>query len=160
MPLRLFVALAALLFSLDARAQSFGFQRVDFISEDLGTFVNYELPTMPAYPLGGALRFVEQVKVVFDLPMEGWSVGASISSQSLAYEVPLQGLPGFYWSAALQTRLLLPRGVTTGVAWRWKHLRLGAGVSIASSAAWSHLDWSSWSVLPTIGIGVGRAFGE
>ena len=152
---------ATLALSLPAAAGEFRFDRVDLVSEDTGLWLNHELPAAPAYPVRAALRFVTQVKVVFALPgLEGLQAGASLSSQSIALERPLElgFLPkGFAWHAGVQTRWLMPRGAFGGVAYRWKHLRVSAGVSALSGASWAHPTWSSWTVVPTLGIGIGRA---
>lgn len=149
----------AALFALPAQADDFGFDRVDLISEDTGLWLNHELTSAGAYPTRAALRFVTQVKVVFRLPgLEGLRAGASLSSQSVSLERPIElgFVPdGFYWHAGLQTRLLMPRGVFGGVAYRWKRLRIGAGVSALSGASWATPTWASWTVVPTLGLGVG-----
>ncbi len=135
-----------------------GFDRVDLVSEDLGTWLHYDVPMAPHNVQAVGLRFVEQVKVSFRLPVKGLYAGASLSSQSLTYEHPLLGGPGghgLYATGALQTRLLLPRGVTAGVAWRWGHLRVGASLAAFSETSWARPNWQQWTVLPTLGVGVG-----
>lgn len=159
MPVILRTLVLSLVLSLPAQAAGFGFDRVDLVSEDTGLWLNHEVPSAGAYPTRAALRFVTQVKVVFDLPgLEGLQAGASLSSQSVSLERPLDlgFLPkGFYWHAGLQTRLLMPRGVFGGLAYRWKWFRVGAGVSALSGASWATPTWSSWTVVPTLGLGVG-----
>lgn len=148
-------ALAAL--AAPARAEAgWGFDRVDIVSEDPGTWLNYELPVAGTYPTRAALRFVTQIRPVWTTPIEGLTFGTSIQSQSLSYERPLPFLPQLHWNVTLQTRLLLPRGVNAGLAWRWKWFRIGAGVSASTAASWSAIDYRAWNVLPVLGIGVGR----
>lgn len=130
--------------------------RVDLVSEDPGTWVNYDLPVVGANSTATVLRFVEQLKLVWRTPVERLFVGTSIASQSLVYEHPLLE-KSLFLSAGLQTKLLLPRGITAGLAWRAGYVRLGAGVSVLSSASWSNLNWTRWSVLPTVGVGIAFA---
>lgn len=131
-------------------------ERVDIVSEDPGTWVNYELPMAGVSPITAGVRFLEQVKVVWTTPVPGLAVGTSYASQSVVYERLLLPRQGISWDVGLQTKLLLPRGVFGGLAWRWWRLRLGLGVSLTSSASWAHLDWTHWMVVPTLGLGVGR----
>jgi len=133
------------------------FDRVDLVSEDPGTWVNYDVPLAATYALPATVRFVEQIKPVVALPWQGWYAGASLASQSLAYERPLLPQANLYWSAGLHTRLLLPRGIHGGLAWRQGMVRLAMGVSVTSESSWARPSWRQWFVLPTIGIGVGPA---
>lgn len=137
---------------------SLAFDRVDLISEDPGTWLNDDLPMVKVNGIATALRFVTQIKTVIQLPVENLYLGLSLQSQSLAYEAPLVKGGAFFWSVALQTRYLMPTGAFAGLAWRCSRIRLAAGVSAASSASWARPNWSHWSVVPTLGIGVGRAF--
>ncbi len=139
---------------------SFGFDRVDVLSEDPGTWLHYDLPYAAIFPASPALRFATQVKVVWRTPLRGLLLGTSLRSISAVIEAPilLREAHGLYWTAGLQSRLLCPSGLMAGLAWRWGPLRLGAGLSLLSSASWSHLRWSHWVALPTVGIGVGRRY--
>jgi len=130
--------------------------RVDLLSEDPGTWIHYEAPTFGTYPTRPGLRFVTQVKPVWNTRWEGVTLGTSLSSQSLVVESPLLPDQGVTWSAGVQSILLFPRGATAGVAWRWKFLRVGAGVSAVSAGTWSRPGGlAQWTVLPTLGVGVG-----
>jgi hypothetical protein len=131
-----------------------GFDRVDLLSEDIGTFLSYDLMELPVYPLKPAVRFVEQAKVVFRLPWQGFHVGASIASQSLVYEHPV-GPKGLHLTGGLVTRLLFPRGLLAGVAYRFGHFRVGLSVSAFSSGSWSAPGSFQLTVLPSLGLGVG-----
>ncbi len=136
-----------------------GFDRVDLVSEDLGTWLHYDLPMAPHNVQAAGLRFVEQVKVSFRLPVEGLYAGASLSAQSLTYEHLLLGNAfeghGLYATGGVQTRLLLPRGATAGVAWRWGRVRVGASLAAFSETSWARPNWQQWTFLPTLGVGVG-----
>lgn len=136
----------------------FGFDRVDILSEDTGTFLHYEVPMASARADITAVRFLEQVKPVFTTPVKGLYLGASISSQSVVYEYPLLPRYGLFATGGIQTRLLLPRGALAGVAWRWSWFRVGVSVSALSQASWMRPNWTHWDFLPTLGIGVGQAF--
>ena len=143
------------------RSAGFGFDRVDLLSEDPGTFLHYDAPMAGQNLQAFGMRFIEQVKVVARLPLPSlsaggrWYAGASVQSQSLSYEHPLLKDSGLYATGALQTRLLLPRGVTAGLAFRTGVLRVGVSVSAFSQASWARPNWQQWSVLPTLGVGLG-----
>jgi hypothetical protein len=128
-------------------------ERVDLLAEDPGTWINYELPAAPGYMTTPAIRFVEQVKLVWATPMAGVTVGTSLISQSVAYQRPLP-VAGLAWSAGVQTSMGLPRGVFGGVSWRAGRVRVAAGASAVSSASWARREWSTWEVLPTVGVGI------
>jgi len=133
---------------------SAGFDRVDLISEEIGTFLNYDLLEVPLYPLKPTMRFAEQVKVSFRLPWSGFYVGASIASQSLTYEFPV-GPKGLFVTGGVVTRLLFPRGVIAGAAYRVGRFRFGFSLSAFSSGSWSAPGSFQWTLLPSLGIGVG-----
>lgn len=143
--------------SLTLAAAPVRLDRVDLLSEDKGTFLNYDLPMAGAYVPITAGRFVEQVKVVLALPANLYA-GASIASQSLSYEGPLwrsQDGRGLFWTASVHTRLLMPYGIHAGVAWRFGLLRVGVGASASSQASWARPAWSEWKVLPVLALGIG-----
>ncbi len=148
------IALATLVVSLES---PIGFDRVDIVSEDTGTWLNYELPMATVTPATSVVRFVEQVKPVWTTPVPGLTIGTSNASQSVGYERALLERYGLSWSVGLHTKLLLPRGVFAGVAWRWWRLRVAVGASLTSSASWARLDWTNWTLVPTLGLGIGRA---
>ncbi len=142
---------------------TFGFDRVDLVSEDRGTWLNYDLPMFSGYALSGVVRLVEQVKVSLRLPWQGFYLGLSIASQSLTFEGAIARRLGLFWTVGLQTRLLFPAGVLAGVAWRVAWFRVGVSVSAFTTRGWANLSGSGSGafpvhVLPTIGLGVGRAF--
>jgi len=140
------------------RSASFGFDRVDLLSEDPGTWLHYEMPMMGTYPTAPALRFVEQVKVVFGLPVKGLYAGVAIGSQSLVYEYPLLADKGVFLTGGLQTRLLFPRGVLLGLAWRVGMFRFGASLSAITGGTWQRPGDTALLLLPTVGVGIGRAY--
>jgi hypothetical protein len=145
--------------SLALAAAPVRFDRVDVLSEDGGTFLNYDLPLSSVYYSSqvGA-RFLEQVKAVITLPVTGLYAGASVASQSLAYEGMLWRTwdgRGLVWTTSLHTRLLLPYGAHVGVAWRFGYVRLGAGASVSTQATWTHREWNQWRVLPVLALGFG-----
>lgn len=153
MPLILSVVAASLTLAAPVR-----FDRVDVLSDDAATFLNDDLTLMTAYPAAVAGRFLEQVKPVFTLPVEGLYAGISIASQSVSFEGPLwksQDGRGLFWTASVHTRLLLPYGVHAGVAWRWGPLRVGLGASASSQATWARPAWGEWLVLPALAVGLG-----
>lgn len=131
-------------------------QRVDLLSEDPGLWLPQEAPRLRADALTPAVRFVTQIKVVWDLPVRGLGFGVSLDSQSLVYEYPLLPQANLSLSVGLQTRLLLPRGGLVGVAWRGGPVRVGLSLSVFSEASWSRVDYGYWTALPTLGLGIGR----
>ncbi len=147
---------ALLLAAPQAQAAKFRFQRVDLISEAPGSFLNYDLPMFDVNLQTSAIRWVEQIQVVFELPVQGLSAGISLDSQTLCYERPLLPAAGLYYGGGIQTDLLMPRGLLVDSSWRWRRLRLAVGASAVSGSTWRRPDWTSWDLLPTAGIGVGR----
>lgn len=139
-----------------AAPPAFGFDRVDLLSEDPGTWLHHDVPLLPGYPVIPLVRFVEQVKPVFHLPVRGLYAGVSIGSQSLVYEHPLWEEKGLFWSAGLQTRLLYPSGALLGVAWRFSRFRVGLSLSCFTDSGWGRPVPGAVSFLPTLGFGIGR----
>ncbi|HEY8207378.1 MAG TPA: hypothetical protein VIG99_07855 [Myxococcaceae bacterium] len=137
-----------------APSWSFGFDRVDLISEEIGSFLNYDVLEVRVYPLKPVLRFVEQVKVVFRLPWTGLYVGASIESQSLTYELPV-GPKGLFLTGGVVTRLLFPRGAIAGAAYRVGNFRFGLSLSAFTSGSWSAPGSFQWTFFPSLGFGLG-----
>jgi hypothetical protein len=133
---------------------SAGFDRVDLISEEIGTFLNYDVLEVTLYPLKPTMRFVEQVKVSFRLPWSGFYAGASIASQSLTYEWAV-GPKGLFLTGGVVTRLLFPRGVIAGAAYRVGNFRFGFSLSAFSSGSWSAPGSFQWTALPSLGVGIG-----
>lgn len=132
--------------------------RVDILSEDAGTFLHYDLPLARAYFPTTGVRFLEQVKVVFALPVTGLYAGASIASQGVSYEGMLwrtQEGRGLVWNASVHTRLLMPYGAHAGLAWRFGIMRVGAGASVSTEATWARPSWTQWRVLPVLAVGIG-----
>lgn len=135
-----------------------GFDRVDLVAEDTGTFLHFEAPMAAVRADITAVRFLEQVKPVWTTAVKGLYVGTSIGSQSIVYEHPLLAQHGLFATGGLQTRLLLPRGALAGVAWRWKRLRVGLSLSALSQASWARPNWQQWQFLPSLGVGIGRSY--
>lgn len=145
------------------------FERVDVISEDPGLWVSNEAPRLIADPLTPTIRFLMQVKPVWRTPVKGLSFGISLGSQSLVYEhpvlalapalasVPILASARLSVSVGLQTRLLLPRGALVGLSWWMGPVRIGAGLSVFSEASWNHVDYRTWTAIPTLGLGFGFA---
>ena len=133
------------------------FDRVDLIAEDPSLWVNDDLARLSHVPRLGAVRYVSQVKVVFELPGDGVYFGSSLSSQSIVGERLIVSKLPIYGYAGMQAGLFLPRGFVGGLAYREGPLRIGIGFSALSSATWRRPDWSVWSWLPAVGIGFGRA---
>ena len=129
-------------------------QRIDLLSEDPGTWLNDELPSVLAGPARPGLRLLEQVKFVWRTPVPRLTIGTSLTSQSVAYDRPLFGLENLTVGLCLYTRLLLPRGVYADLAWHRGPLRLAVGLSALSNASWARPQWDWWRFLPTVGIGV------
>ena len=131
------------------------FDRVDFISEDRGLWLNYEVAALGYYPTRGMIRWLNQVKGVWKVPLKNSYIGISVASQSVVYEQPI-AFENMYLTAGIQSQLLLPNGFTLGAAWRDKGFRIGLGLSATSEATWSRVTYSYWSLLPTLGFGYGK----
>lgn len=139
-----------------AQGASLHLQRLDLLSEVPGSFVNYDLPMARVNGVTTAMRWVEQITLVVDLPVEGLSTGVSLGAQTLWYERALAPKAGLFAGAGLQTDLLLPKGAVMDLSWRWSRMRLGLGVCATSGASWRAPSWRAWDVLPTVGLGLGR----
>lgn len=57
----------------------------------------------------------------------------------------------------MQTTLLLPPGVYGDVAIRLGPVRIAVGASVLSGATWAAPDYNYWALMPTLGLGIGRA---
>lgn len=132
-------------------------ERIDLISEDPGTWALEDLPRLGYSPRSAALRWLEQVRFVAELPRFNVVLGASVASQSISYRFRITPRAKIYASAGLTTRLGLPRGVLLGAETWAGPVRLGLGLHLASDARWADPNWSQWRALPGIGIGLGRA---
>lgn len=156
LPLSLLATL--LLAAVPAGAAPVRLDRVDLLSEDVPTFLHYDVPMARAYPAATLFRGVSQVKAVLALPVDGLYAGLSLASQSVVLEGPLlrsaEGR-GLFWSAGVHTRLLLPAGVQAGLAWRVGPMRLGLSLNVSSDARWARPAWTEWRVLPALGLGFG-----
>lgn len=128
------------------------FDRLDLLSEERGMWLNYEVAGLTTYPTRAAVRWINQVKGVWHGPWPRSYIGISIASQSLVWEHPLP-VSHLMLSTGLQSQMLLPNGITVGLAWRHKRLRIGFGISATSEATWSRIAYQYWSVLPTVGLG-------
>ena len=131
------------------------FDRVDLLADDPGVWMNDDLQRFSQTPRLASIRFVGQVKAVLSLP-KGIYLGASLSSQSLTIERLIAPNLPVYGYAGVQTSLLLPRGAQVGLAIRQGGFRVSAGLSGLSSATWARPDWSVWTLLPTLAVGIGR----
>ena len=129
---------------LSAMAAPLSFDRIDVLSEDPGTWFNYEIPTLHAYPTKGLVRWVAQIKPVWKTSIDGLYLGTSFTSQSLTFESPIKNQLPVYWTATYQTQLLLPKGVNIGLAWRGKGLRLAVGCSAIAESSWARPAYRSW----------------
>lgn len=128
--------------------------RVDVLSEDPGALLDGELAKFRTTASVARIRFAEQIKPVLALPGDRVYVGLSLGSQSVVLEQPVWGQVGL--SAGVQARALLPRGGLVGVYGRHGRLRLGASLNLLSGATWARPDYTTWRVLPGVGLGIGR----
>lgn len=133
-----------------------GLDRVDVLAEAPGLWVSQELPRFTTTPRVGAVRFLTQVQPVLWTPVEGLQLGLSLQAQTLLVERPVLPHAGLHLTGGLVTRAGLPAGVQLGGAWRPGNVRLGLSAIVLSSASWARPEWSSWRLLPGLGLGVGR----
>lgn len=143
------------LLAVAALAAPFGLDRVDLVSEDSAWLVD-ELPRAGIASRTVAFRYAQQVQPTWFTPVKGLTVGTSVRAVSLQLEQRLSRPGGLYGSAALVTRFGLPHGARVGLAVRKGPLRVGGSVALLSTATWSTPEWTTWRVLPTLGVGVGR----
>lgn len=141
-----------------AEAPSFGFERVDVVAELPGTFVNDDLPELAVDPVTIVVRWVEQLQVVFRVPVAGLTIGASIAAQCIYYAVPIPGVRGLELQLGVQSRLLLPVGLSASLGWRIWRVRVGLGVVAATTASWDSVNYDHPYVLPTLALGIGQLF--
>jgi hypothetical protein len=134
------------------------FERVEILAENPATWVNYELPMAASNTTTSAVRLLEQTKVVWATKKEGLRIGTSLRSQSVQWEGNFWAEKSLVWSAGAQTRFGLPNGAFGSLGWRWRRLRLSAGVSVLSGATWARPAWDSWRVLPVVSVGFGRSY--
>ena len=127
--------------------------RVDLLSEAPGTWLPYEAPRLATAPGVAALRLAAQVSPVFSV--DAVELSLSLSAQSLAVRTPLFRERVFA-DAAVVTRAFLPVGARVGLAWRPGPVRIGLSLVALSDATWVRTDWRAWTVMPALGLGVGR----
>jgi hypothetical protein len=134
--------------------------RVDLLSEAPGTFLRDEAPRLGALPGPVAVQWLSQVSVVASAgPVD---VSASFDAQTVSLvrrasipvgsrgEVPLSGEVG------VVARGLLPVGVRMGIGWRPNALRFGVSVVALTDATWRSPAWRHLTLVPSLGVGVGR----
>ncbi|NOY25479.1 MAG: hypothetical protein GXP62_06355, partial [Oligoflexia bacterium] len=155
--------LAATALSAPAKAETFRLDRIEFLSDDTGMWLNYDLPMVRVHPLTTGLRLIGQTQLVWTLPLDNLLLGTSIDSQSVTYErgfkVDIAG-GDLGWYGGISMRLFLPRGLTAGVAWQTKHWRLAAGTAASTAATWRRPSMKVWTVVPTISVALVTGHGE
>ncbi len=127
--------------------------RVEIVADDPGTFLIHELPMIGARPGATLLHGLAQVQPVWKAgPL---TVGTSIAAITVQGELPLTTLADGELAglAGIQTRLGLPVGTLLGLSWTRDALWLDLAASIRADASWARPEWSTWSALPTIGVG-------
>lgn len=145
------VALIGLLAS--AGAAELRFDRVDLLSE-AAPWVRQDAPRLGTAPEITTLRWVAQVTPVVSIGPA--VVGVSLGWQSVGLQVPLVRERVIWADAAAVTRGMLPVGGRIGLAWRPGPVRIGLSATALSGATWVRPSWRSWSVLPTLGLGIGQ----
>ncbi|NCG19347.1 MAG: hypothetical protein GWP91_10100 [Rhodobacterales bacterium] len=135
-------------------ARPLAFDRVDVLSEASPTWLHDELPRRSTSGRFVAVRFIEQVQPVLALPVEGLELGFSLRSQVLRYESAVND----DWSVngGLLLGALLPNGLSVGTSWRPSKVRIGASLSLVTTANWNRPAWAAPRLLPGVGIGLGR----
>lgn len=127
--------------------------RVDLLSESPGTWLPYEAPRLATAPGVSALRWVAQVSPV--VSVGNVELSASLSAQSVAVRAPLLA-DRVFADVGVVTRAFLPVGGRVGVAWRPGPLRFGLSLVALADATWVRTDYRSWTLLPALGLGIGR----
>lgn len=137
-----------------AQAADVRFDRVDLLSESPGTWLTQEAPRLTAIPGTVAVRWVEQVAPVVQIGVV--EVSASVAGQSVGIAVPLDPVRPAWFDAGVVARGLLPVGGRVGVAWGAGPVRLGLSAVALADATWVRPDYAHWSLVPAVGVGVGR----
>ena len=125
--------------------------RVDLLSEHGAPWLVYELPRVNTASEVVVLRWIEQVSPVFALGNARLSV--SLGAQTIGFETPTWPLSA---SGGLVTRAGLPIGALAGAGFRPGKVRVGLSLAVLSSSTWVRPDWNTWTVLPGLGVGIGR----
>lgn len=140
-----------------ADAAKFRLAWVDIISEDTGSWLNYDLPMLGATPGTVGMRFLYQVQPVWGLPINNLYVGTSLQAQTLHYERTMKfdiGPGDVGWFAGAHTRLFMPSGAMAGLRWKTTRARLALGASAVSPSTWRRPGYKTWSVMPTLGFSI------
>ena len=135
------------------------FDRVDLLAEAPGTWLPYEAPRLATAPEVAAIRWLGQVTPVVAAGRDGGvalEVGASLSAQSIGLRAPLFPDLGLCADAALVTRAFLPAGARIGASIRPGPIRIGLSLVALSRATWVRPDYGDWTLMPALGLGVGR----
>ncbi|MEZ4238978.1 MAG: hypothetical protein R3F59_23060 [Myxococcota bacterium] len=127
--------------------------RVDLLSE-AAPWLQQDAPRFGAAPGVTTARWLAQVTPVASIGAA--RVGVALGWQWAGVELPVVRERILWADAAVIARGLLPTGGRLGVAWRPGAVRLGLSVVAESAATWTRPTWRSWSVQPTLGLGLGR----
>lgn len=125
--------------------------RVDLLSEHGAPWLAYEAPRFAVASDVVLLRWIEQVSPVVALGDARLSV--SLSAQTIGFETPTWPVSA---TGGVVTRAGLPVGALAGAAVRPGKVRLGLSLAVLSSATWVRPRWTTWTVLPGVGVGLGR----
>lgn len=128
-------------------------ERVDALSAGPEGWLWDEAPLAGRRPGTAALRLAEQVSVGWSLPVEGLSLGTSWRTQELRYSRDFGDSPTG-WVVGLPTRLLMPRGLRTGLRLRLGAAHLEAGAVLDTGSTWARPAPGPVRVSPTLGLGV------
>jgi hypothetical protein len=136
-----------------ASAAEVRLDRVDLLSE-AAPWVRQDAPRLGAAPGITTARWFAQVTPVASVGPA--VVGVSLGWQWVGLRAPLVPERVIWADAAIVARGMLPVGGRVGVAWRPGRVRLGVSLAALSGATWVRPSWRSWSVVPTLGLGIGR----
>jgi hypothetical protein len=137
-----------------AFAAGLQFDRVDVLSGSSATFLVDDLPRISMDPAATTLRFVSQVAPV--IASHNLELSSSLSVQYAGLRAPVLPAAGLWVDGGLVARGLLPVGARAGLALRWGPVHVGLGVCAEAGARWTNPRWESWTVRPSVGLGVGR----
>ena len=137
-----------------AQAGPIQFDRVDLVSESDGSWVRDELTRAGVSTRFTMVRWVEQLTPV--IRKDRVQLGLSLATQSLRWEQPIAHTH-VHLNGGVQFTAGLPNGLLAGGAIRTGPLRVGVSASLVSAASWSRPVYDGWRLLPSLGIGIGRA---
>ena len=132
-----------------AAAAPVALERIELVAEEPGTWLLDDLPTVTTRPASVTLRWLEQVQPVLRLGESPLRIGVSWTMQGIFYAHDLGGLE---LEGGVQTSLGLPVGAGVTARRALGSWELGAGLGARCGASWADPRFTSWRVVPAVGV--------